>query len=142
MPINLVKIDDKVLDLPEQARSGNTGIGNANGIWRINDGPTQPAKNPLRLRYAVKKDGKGWVNDEEQKKALIDDLDYYEDWNEAKQHGVIVGLLFASPLNIYTGCQYAMDAAVVPSTCQGECAYWLCRAGHPTCADVDSSRFD
>lgn len=97
MPINLVKIDDKVLDLPEQTLSGDTGIGNNNGIWRINDGPTQPAKNPLRLRYAVKKDGKGWVNDEEQKKALIDDLDYYEDWNEAKQHGVIVGLLFASP---------------------------------------------
>lgn len=97
MPINLVKIDDKVLDLPEQTLSGDTGIGDNNGIWRINDGPTQPAKNPLRLRYAVKKNGKGWVNDEEQKKALIDDLDYYEDWNEAKQHGVIVGLLFASP---------------------------------------------
>lgn len=97
LPLNLVKIDDKAVEIPEQVRTGNTdGIGAYRGYWMISNSVGDEAAVPLTIRYAVKKDGTGWLNDDEQKKALIDDLDYYEDWNEAKAHGVIVGILFTS----------------------------------------------
>lgn len=94
MGLNLIKIDDKVLELTDDLSLANPMVANSiykNGTWNgasITDSTTE-------VYYAVKKDGKGWVNDEEQKKALIDDLNYYKDYAEAKSHGTPVGILFA-----------------------------------------------
>ncbi len=92
LPINLVKIDDKVMEL-----GSDLGITKGtNGQYRLRDGSMENVSTPIDIYYAVKKDGKGWVDDDEQKKATIDDLDYYKTYDEAIGHGVPVGLLFAS----------------------------------------------
>lgn len=92
LPINLVKIDDKVMELgPDLGITKGT-----NGQYRLRDGSMENVSTPIDIYYAVKKDGKGWVDDDEQKKATIDDLDYYKTYDEAIGHGVPVGLLFAS----------------------------------------------
>lgn len=97
LPMNLIKIDDKVISVPDQTAGGaQDGTGGYKGWWRVRDGYTQSIDVDPDIYYAVKKDGTGWKDDDEQKKALIDDLDYYKDHAQAEQHGVIVGILIAS----------------------------------------------
>ena len=99
MGLNLIKIDDKVLELTDDLSLANPIFANSiykNGTWkRSNVDGASITDSTTEVYYAVKKDGKGWVNDEEQKKALIDDLNYYKDYAEAKSHGTPVGILFA-----------------------------------------------
>ena len=99
MGLNLIKIDDKVLELTDDLSLDNPLFVNSiykSGTWkRSNADASSITDSTTEVYYAVKKDGKGWVNDEEQKKALIDDLDYYKDYAEAKSHGTPVGILFA-----------------------------------------------
>lgn len=97
LPMNLIKIDDKAITIPDQTAGGTgNGTGGYKGWWRVRDGYTQSIDIDPDIYYAVKKDGTGWKDDTEQKKALIDDLDYYKDHAQAEQHGVIVGILIAS----------------------------------------------
>ena len=51
----------------------------------------------FQMFYAAKKDGTGWVSNDEQDDAKIEDLDYYESLDELKADGkVCVGALFES----------------------------------------------
>ena len=90
LPMNLVTIDDRVIDVPEQDFEGYMGA------WRVRDGAVAWAHVDPIVYYATKKDGTGWKNDDEQKKTLIDDLDYTADWGDARAKGVIVGVLIVS----------------------------------------------
>lgn len=51
---------------------------------------------PPTVYYATKKDGSAWVSDDEQRKAGIGDLDYWNSMGEAGKHGTIVAALFVS----------------------------------------------
>ena len=51
-------------------------------------------RNALPYWYAVKKDGTNWKDYREQRDTKISGLDYYPTLNEAKTHGMIVGMLF------------------------------------------------
>ena len=51
---------------------------------------------PPTVYYATKKDGTAWVSDDEQRKAGIGDLDYWNSMGEAGKHGTIVAALFVS----------------------------------------------
>lgn len=92
LPMSLIKIDDKALSL----RPDSLGT-NQRGWWAMFNGPWYGASNFAKGYYAVKPDGTGWVNDDEQKKALIDDLRYYDTYDDAVAHGVPVGVLWISP---------------------------------------------
>lgn len=50
--------------------------------------------NAIPYWYAVKKDGTNWKDYREQRDTKISGLDYYPTLNEAKTHGMIVGMLF------------------------------------------------
>ena len=96
--INLAKIDDKLLEVPEDLRlsdpeNTNDSVNQRSGGWWNNTkrGWIKPI-----IRYATKPDGKGWTSDEEQSNAQIEDLRYWDDYNEAKSHGVIVGFIVLS----------------------------------------------
>ena len=102
MSVNLAKIDDKIfeftgdLDLrtvdKDQKSTGK-------GLWAKLGGADWTSPTPVTPAdhlYAVKKDGTGWKSDEEQSTTDIDDLDYYRDFETARKHGVIVGLLTLS----------------------------------------------
>lgn len=99
MSVNLAKIDDKIfeftgdLDLRTVDKDQkSTGKGLWGGAAWTSPTPVTPADH----LYAVKKDGTGWKSDEEQSTTDIDDLDYYRDFETARKHGVIVGLLTLS----------------------------------------------
>ena len=51
-------------------------------------------RNAIPYWYAVKKDGTNWKDYKEQRDTKISGLDYYPTLNEAKTHGMIVGMLF------------------------------------------------
>ena len=91
--MSLVKIDPKVVGLPD---SDGLDLPWGNGIWqngKYND--TTSDKNPLLdlVMYATKPDGKDWKNDTEQANADIEDLNFYSTQEEAKKHGMVVGML-------------------------------------------------
>lgn len=50
--------------------------------------------NAIPYWYAVKKDGTNWKDYREQRDTKISGLDYYPTLNEAKRHGMVVGMLF------------------------------------------------
>lgn len=51
---------------------------------------------PPTIYYATKKDGTSWASDDEQRRAGIGDLDYWNSMGEAKKHGTIVAALFVA----------------------------------------------
>lgn len=90
MSLNLYKWDDKVLEVPDNMQTVLP-----NGKWMDSAGYQKEYGDsiPNTLMYAVKKDGTGWKDDDEQRKAGFDDLDYYPSKAEAEKHGTIVGIL-------------------------------------------------
>lgn len=98
--INLAKIDDKLLEVPKDLKLSDAQYSTdwqdstSGGWWGGNNGGRGFIR-PI-IRYATKPDGTGWKDDTEQSNAMIDDLRYWDDYNEAKAHGVIVGFIIAS----------------------------------------------
>ena len=98
--INLAKIDDKLLEVPKDLKLSDAKYSTdwqdstSGGWWSGNNGGRGFIR-PI-IRYATKPDGTGWKDDTEQSNTMIDDLRYWDDYNEAKAHGVIVGFIIAS----------------------------------------------
>lgn len=91
MSIHLYKWDDTVFDVPDNLQLTH----NVRGKWFRNSGYAREYFDSVddTVLYAVKKDGKGWTDDTEQKEASFKDLNYYPTKAEAEKHGTIVGLL-------------------------------------------------
>lgn len=91
MSLHLYKWDNTVFDVPDDLRFSH----NTRGKWSRNSGYAHEYFDSVDdiIQYAVKKDGKGWTDDDEQRKASFNDLDYYQTKDEAEKHGIIVGLL-------------------------------------------------
>lgn len=92
--LNLVKFDPDFYQVDKVTRS-NDGY----GVWYNNSGSATPtwSKAKSLMWYAVKKDGKNWKSGDEQSRADINSLSYYRTYEDAKQHGAIVGILQAAP---------------------------------------------
>lgn len=92
--LNLVKFDPDFYQV-DKAKQSNNGF----GVWYNNSGSAAAtwSKAKSLMWYAVKKDGTNWKNDDEQSRADINSLSYYKTYDEAKQHGAIVGILQAAP---------------------------------------------
>ncbi|KJY52120.1 Spy0128 family protein [Bifidobacterium mellis] len=94
--MSLVKIDPKVVGLP--ADSDGLDLPWVSGIWQNSKYDVYEStsnQNPLQdlVMYATKSDGKDWKNDTEQANADIEDLNFYSTQEEAKKHGMVVGML-------------------------------------------------
>lgn len=96
LALNLVKFDPAALEpladgtfgaLKDNARASLQGA--ADPGWSAQPGST-------RLQWAVKKNGKAWASDDEQRKTTIDQMAYYSTLAEARSHGVVEGVLLAS----------------------------------------------
>lgn len=90
MGLNLIKWDTNVFEA-----TADTAKSDEYGSFRYQMGKFTASVKPL-FWYAVKKDGTSWKSDDEQRKAGYDDLDYYQSYDEAKQHGIIVGALLGT----------------------------------------------
>lgn len=92
--LNLVKFDPDFYQVDKVTRSNN-GF----GVWYNNSSSARPTWSLAKslMWYAVKKDGKNWKSGDEQSRADINSLSYYQTYDEAKQHGAIVGILQAAP---------------------------------------------
>lgn len=76
----LVKWDDKFFE------PSSTAVSNPNYF--------EERKNSATVLWAAKPDGKGWIDDEEMRKATVDDLVYYKNLQELKEAGAVaVGAL-------------------------------------------------
>lgn len=98
--INLAKIDDKLLEVPKDLKLSDAQYSTdwqdstSGGWWSGNNGGRGFIR-PI-IRYGTKPDGTGWKDDTEQSNTMIDDLRYWDNYDEAKAHGVIVGFIIAS----------------------------------------------
>ena len=71
--------------------------------WSWNDTAGRDTPPPT-IYYATKKDGTSWASDDEQRRAGIGDLDYWNSMGEAKKHGTIVAALFVANDAAASGC--------------------------------------
>lgn len=55
---------------------------------------TEVRKTSTNWLWGVKKDGTNWKSVDESKKASYDDLDFYDTYNEAKKHGVVLAAVW------------------------------------------------
>lgn len=92
--LNLVKFDPDFYQVDKVTRSDD-----GYGAWYNNSGsaPATYSKAQSLMWFAVKKDGKNWKSGDEQSRADINSLSYYRTYEDAKQHGAIVGILQAAP---------------------------------------------
>lgn len=86
--MGLAKIDPTVMQFTPQHMKHSFWH-----FWTGNVGRDTP---PPTIYYATKKDGSAWASDDEQRRAGIGDLDYWNSMGEAKKHGTIVAALFVS----------------------------------------------
>ena len=95
--INIAKIDDKLLEPTNDLRLSDSEHRDmddtSGGEW-----DRRPSAKPVRplVKYVTKPDGKGWESDTEQANAGVDDLRYWDGYDDAKAHGVIVGVAILS----------------------------------------------
>lgn len=112
--LNLVKFDPDFYQV-DKAKQSNNGF----GVWYNNSGsaPSTWSKTKSLMWYAVKKDGTNWKSSEEQSRADINSLDYYKTYDEAKQHGAIVGILQAAPtaMPLYLTTRFVQPDIVMPT---------------------------
>lgn len=97
MALNLVKWDTTVFD-PSTAHIQDNLVTARFGYQM----GSVKSETPSLIWYAVKKDGKAWSSDDEQRKAGYDDLNYYSSYKEASEHGVVVGMLLGGRDAAYT----------------------------------------
>ena len=97
MGINLAKIDTKALEVTRDLSLANPMNGvraPKESVWKIYHSTSYNAPNgSTRVLYATKKDGTDWLSEDEQKKAGIDDLTYFDNYDDAIAHGIIVGVM-------------------------------------------------
>ena len=95
--INLAKIDTKALRVTKDLSLANPLDAHrpAEGIWQVYMGASYHLPvGSTSVLYVTKKDGTDWLSEDEQKKAGIDDLTYFDNYDDAIAHGVIVGVMF------------------------------------------------
>ncbi|WP_207763423.1 Spy0128 family protein [Bifidobacterium margollesii] len=61
--------------------------------WSLSGAGRSSLTDRVSRKWAVKKDGKAWTGDDEQRATTIDRLDYYDTLQDARAHGTVVGVL-------------------------------------------------
>ncbi len=94
--LTLVKIDPSVIKLPDPGELNLPWDGN--GLWQDASNDVKGgSKSPTMVKYAAKPDGSTWKNDDEQAKADIKDLSFYDTPKAAQEQGkTVVGILLGA----------------------------------------------
>lgn len=61
--------------------------------WSLSSTGHSALTDRVSRKWAVKKDGKAWTGDDEQRATTIGQLDYYDTLDQARAHGTVVGVL-------------------------------------------------